>query len=101
MLSYNNPISVNGQSAGPTSGLSARLPVKTVGNNGSVNGASSNDAVSGTGRHAPKEQHIWLVTGPAGCGKSTVARYLAESLHWPYIEGDEVSCDALPSVVLF
>ncbi|EAA36239.1 hypothetical protein GE21DRAFT_898 [Neurospora crassa] len=89
MLSYNTPISVNGQNAGPTAGMSARPPFKTVGNNGSANGVSSNDAVSGTGRHAPEEQHIWLVTGPAGCGKSTVARYLAESLHWPYIEGDE------------
>lgn len=100
MLSYNTPISVNGQNAGPTAGMSARPPFKTVGNNGSANGVSSNDAVSGTGRHAPEEQHIWLVTGPAGCGKSTVARYLAESLHWPYIEGDEVRDDALPSMLL-
>lgn len=36
--------------------------------------------------------HIWLVTGPAGCGKSTVAQHLATSLDVPYIEGDEV-CD--------
>jgi gluconokinase len=35
------------------------------------------------------EHHIWLVTGPAGCGKSTVAKYLADSLNLPYIEGDE------------
>ncbi|KAK3396502.1 P-loop containing nucleoside triphosphate hydrolase protein [Sordaria brevicollis] len=89
MLSYNTPISVNGQNAGPAGGMSARLPVKSLGNNGPVNGVSSNDAVSGTGRHVGKEQHIWLVTGPAGCGKSTVAKHLADALQWPYIEGDE------------
>ncbi|CAK7263250.1 hypothetical protein SEPCBS119000_000401 [Sporothrix epigloea] len=33
--------------------------------------------------------HIWLVTGPAGCGKSTVAQHLADSLGLAYIEGDE------------
>jgi gluconokinase len=36
------------------------------------------------------QQHIWLVTGPAGCGKTTVAEYLAQSLGVPYIEGDSV-----------
>ncbi|KAJ2907009.1 putative glucokinase protein [Zalerion maritima] len=36
-----------------------------------------------------KHHHIWLVTGPAGCGKSTVAQHLAKSLDVPYIEGDE------------
>ncbi|KAG5664177.1 hypothetical protein HG530_005043 [Fusarium avenaceum] len=35
-----------------------------------------------------QQQHIWLVTGPAGCGKTTVAEYLAQSLGVPYIEGD-------------
>lgn len=39
--------------------------------------------------HAPKHHHIWLVTGPAGCGKSTIAQHLAKSLDLPYIEGDE------------
>lgn len=34
-------------------------------------------------------QHIWLVTGPAGCGKSTIASYLASTLHLPYLEGDD------------
>ena len=35
-------------------------------------------------------KHIWLITGPAGCGKSTVAQYLAKELSLPYVEGDDV-----------
>ncbi|KAL9638430.1 MAG: hypothetical protein Q9164_001546 [Protoblastenia rupestris] len=34
-------------------------------------------------------RHMWIVTGPAGCGKSTVAQYLAKELSIPYIEGDD------------
>lgn len=37
-----------------------------------------------------KYRHIWLITGPAGCGKSTVAEHIAKSLNLPYIEGDNV-----------
>ncbi|KAF2088864.1 carbohydrate kinase [Saccharata proteae CBS 121410] len=37
----------------------------------------------------PHHRHIWIVTGPAGCGKSTVAKFIAEQLNTPYIEGDE------------
>jgi len=36
-------------------------------------------------------EHIWIVTGPAGCGKTTVAQHLAETLGLPYVEGDDVS----------
>ena len=35
-------------------------------------------------------EHIFLVTGPAGCGKTTVAQALAKELKAPYIEGDDV-----------
>ena len=42
------------------------------------------------GHKTQGQQHIWLVTGPAGCGKTTVAGYLAQSLGLPYIEGDSV-----------
>lgn len=34
--------------------------------------------------------HIFIVTGPAGCGKSTVAKYLADRYDFHYIEGDDV-----------
>jgi len=34
-------------------------------------------------------EHIWIITGPAGCGKTTVAQYLAAELSVPYIEGDD------------
>lgn len=46
-------------------------------------------STNGSSPSAPRDHHIWLVTGPAGCGKSTVAKYLATVLHLPYIEGDE------------
>ncbi len=43
------------------------------------------------GVHQPEHhQHIWVITGPAGCGKTTVAQYLAAELALPYIEGDDV-----------
>jgi len=34
-------------------------------------------------------RHMWIITGPAGCGKSSVAEYLAKELSLPYIEGDD------------
>lgn len=35
-------------------------------------------------------EHIFIITGPAGCGKTTVAQHLAKSLGFPYVEGDDV-----------
>lgn len=43
---------------------------------------------------AYNHHHIWLVTGPAGCGKTTVAESLAAALKMPYIEGDSVCISA-------
>ena len=40
---------------------------------------------------SPHHRHMWIITGPAGCGKSTIAQYLAKELSIPYIEGDDVS----------
>ncbi|KAI1006016.1 hypothetical protein K3495_g2203 [Podosphaera aphanis] len=37
----------------------------------------------------PQNQYIWLLTGPAGCGKSTVGKFLAHATGMPYIEGDD------------
>lgn len=34
-------------------------------------------------------RHMWIITGPAGCGKTTVAQYLGQELSIPYIEGDD------------
>ncbi|KXH62118.1 thermoresistant glucokinase family carbohydrate kinase [Colletotrichum salicis] len=91
MLSYDSPMPVSGQTPKSPSGLAngvqqavasktqPRVPgVPTSANNGAhVNGSLDT-----------KYHHIWLVTGPAGCGKTTVAEYLAQALKLPYIEGD-------------
>ncbi|KAF2862711.1 carbohydrate kinase [Piedraia hortae CBS 480.64] len=37
---------------------------------------------------APEPQWILILTGPAGSGKTTVAKWLASQLQWPYLEGD-------------
>ncbi|KAK6954409.1 hypothetical protein Daesc_004376 [Daldinia eschscholtzii] len=51
---------------------------------------TSNNTIAKTnGQPGPRYHHIWLVTGPAGCGKSTVAKHLSTALNLPYIEGDE------------
>ncbi|KAJ5567423.1 hypothetical protein N7535_006729 [Penicillium sp. DV-2018c] len=47
-----------------------------------VNGVSSKSSKTHT-------QHIWVVTGPAGCGKSTVGNVLRTKLNLPFIEGDD------------
>jgi gluconokinase len=56
----------------------------------SISSSSLNDtlpaAMSITSQH-----HILIVTGPAGCGKSTIAKYLSDRYGFDYIEGDEVS----------
>ncbi|KAF2761557.1 glucokinase [Pseudovirgaria hyperparasitica] len=37
----------------------------------------------------PVHKHIWIVTGPAGSGKTTVAKHLADFYAFDYIEGDD------------
>lgn len=44
--------------------------------------------------HTTMQQHIWVITGPAGCGKTTVGQGLAKELDLPYIEGDDVRCNS-------
>ncbi|KXL49119.1 hypothetical protein M433DRAFT_75765 [Acidomyces richmondensis BFW] len=35
------------------------------------------------------QRHIWVITGPAGCGKTSVAEYLHSAFDFPYLEGDK------------
>ncbi|KAK4099770.1 carbohydrate kinase [Parathielavia hyrcaniae] len=73
----------SGHSSIPPSPKAARLSATVLSHGIMTNGAASaHDSLA-------RDQHIWLVTGPAGCGKSTVAKHLANSLQVPFIEGDE------------
>ncbi|EME50106.1 hypothetical protein DOTSEDRAFT_68843 [Dothistroma septosporum NZE10] len=35
-----------------------------------------------------RHKHIWVITGPAGCGKTSVAEFLSQTQNLPYLEGD-------------
>ena len=50
-------------------------------------------------RLRPMKQHIWIITGPAGRGKTTVAKGLSEELGLPYVESDDVSSSSPTSVL--
>jgi len=55
-----------------------------------TNGSSlSNGKTNKYSQPETQHHHIWLITGPAGCGKSTVAQFIAKTMNLPYIEGDE------------
>lgn len=48
-----------------------------------------------TSSHKPglstsQHKHIWVITGPAGCGKTSVAEFLESTYSLPYLEGDTV-----------
>jgi hypothetical protein len=83
MMSFDTACAVPGQK--PPS--AAALDIQTVANGTSHNTESHSATAAG---QAGTHTHIWLVTGPAGCGKSSVAEYLANALDMPYIEGDSV-----------
>jgi hypothetical protein len=65
---------------------------------------STSDAFSSTTRsngtihqaQPDAHHHLWIVTGPAGCGKSTVGEFIAETMNLPFIEGDMVRPSPLP-----
>lgn len=101
MLSYDAPVSINGPpSSAPTNITSIRNamassafplgPSKT--SDRTMSGSSSIPDL----KARPVHHHVWLVTGPAGCGKTTVAQHLAEELALPYVEGDDVSNPSHP-----
>lgn len=52
--------------------------------------ANTHSMASTSPANAKAQHHILLVTGPAGCGKTTVAEHIATSVGMPYIEGDSV-----------
>jgi gluconokinase len=79
MLSYERPTMGN-----PTPATSDHLPLNTSASSSYTNGITSSNNQPKTEHH-----HLWLVTGPAGCGKSTVAQFIAKAMDLPYIEGDE------------
>lgn len=57
-----------------------------------VNGTSTTASMLQENQTKPVPlQHIWVVTGPAGCGKSTVGNVLRNELDVPFLEGDDVS----------
>ncbi|KAH8788659.1 thermoresistant glucokinase family carbohydrate kinase [Diaporthe sp. PMI_573] len=93
MLSYDSPISVNGPSPVSPTTMSPNRPVisssKPVRHTKQADIAKSNNTMATYTRDQTKHHHIWLVTGPAGCGKSTVAKHIADSLGMSYIEGDD------------
>lgn len=49
---------------------------------------SSAIATDPTQQHPQETKHIWVITGPAGCGKTSVAEHLHETYELPYLEGD-------------
>ncbi|KAF2131298.1 carbohydrate kinase [Dothidotthia symphoricarpi CBS 119687] len=51
--------------------------------------SSSLNTVKAANMIVPSRHHILIVTGPAGCGKSTVAKLLADRYGFHYIEGDD------------
>ncbi|KAF2029436.1 carbohydrate kinase [Setomelanomma holmii] len=51
--------------------------------------STSLNATKASSMTIPSHHHILIVTGPAGCGKSTIAMHLSERYGFHYIEGDE------------
>jgi gluconokinase len=68
---------------------SDHLPLSPSASNLSNGTSLSNGKVNEYSQPKTNHHHIWLITGPAGCGKSTVAQFIAKTMNLPYIEGDE------------
>ncbi|KAJ4362776.1 hypothetical protein N0V95_001268 [Ascochyta clinopodiicola] len=66
------------------------LPTPPTSTAGSPSTSSAHlSTVKTTEMVIPSRHHILIVTGPAGCGKSTIAKVLADRYGFEYIEGDE------------
>ncbi|KAF2765065.1 carbohydrate kinase [Teratosphaeria nubilosa] len=46
------------------------------------------DTMASVPSRGTEHKHIWVITGPAGCGKTSVAEFLHQTLDLPYLEGD-------------
>ncbi|KAF2255728.1 hypothetical protein BU26DRAFT_512691 [Trematosphaeria pertusa] len=71
----------------------ASAPTPPISSPGTPSNASSSAhaAKPASNMTIPHHHHILIVTGPAGCGKSTIAKFLASRYGFEYIEGDDVS----------
>lgn len=45
-----------------------------------------------------RPRYVFFVTGPSACGKSTIAEYIADQLHFSFLEGDDVSTTLFPGL---
>ncbi|UPK99447.1 hypothetical protein LCI18_010382 [Fusarium solani-melongenae] len=89
MLSYDSTPLPMKASKSPTSiALPPSLQATPTNSSPMTAAPPSLNSVAVNGHNTNEQQHIWLVTGPAGCGKTTVAEYLANTLGMPYVEGD-------------
>ncbi|KAM7216801.1 P-loop containing nucleoside triphosphate hydrolase protein [Rhypophila decipiens] len=59
--------------------------LKTNGTHAAVYGDQTNGRIP---EHEQK-RWIWFITGPTACGKTTIAKALAEKLNFTFVEGDD------------
>src|SRR5579859_1338150 len=43
-----------------------------------------------TEHHLPDDIPLFIIGGPAGCGKSTIGTAIANQFQYPFIEGDDL-----------
>ncbi|KAF2869942.1 P-loop containing nucleoside triphosphate hydrolase protein [Massariosphaeria phaeospora] len=67
----------------------ASAPTPPVSSPGSPSNTASNATKAAPAMCVKSHHHILIVTGPAGCGKSTVAKFLSARYGFEYVEGDD------------
>src|SRR5262245_38323120 len=70
--------------------VDANAPQSPTGNAGDKPAAQAKAAVSAAPAETADLQTILLVMGVSGSGKTTIAAALAQSLGWPFEEGDDL-----------